>query len=116
MLKETIKYIEYKGEKYPLVFNLNVMEKIQDEYKTIDAWGALTDGESGEVNVKALIFGITEMVNEGLDIENEENGTNRPFITHKKAGRMLSDIGVSELTKTANDLVVESTVDDSKNA
>lgn len=116
MLKETIEHIEYKGEKYPLVFNLNVMEKIQEEYKTIDAWGALTDGEGGEVNVKALIFGITEMINEGLDIENDENGTNRAFVNHKKVGRMLSEIGLNELTKTANDLVIESTKDDSKNA
>lgn len=116
MLRETKNEITYKGENYPLVFNLNVMERIQEEFGTVEKWGELTDGESGEVNVKALLFGLAEMINEGLDIENEEKGTNRPFISHKKAGRMLTDLGIENVAKTANDLVIESTKDDSKNA
>ena len=67
--------ITYNGKVYPYVFNLNVMEAIQDEYGTLDKWGELTDGSSGEVNAKALIFGFTAMFNEGIDIQNEEKGT-----------------------------------------
>ena len=115
MIKEITSKLTYKNKSYPLVFNLNVMERIQDEYKTLDAWGELTDGASGEVNIKALVFGITEMINEGIDIENDENGTNEPFVTHKKVGRMLSEIGIDKVAQATNDLVVESTKDDSKN-
>ena len=116
MIKEVSSNLTYKDKDYKLVFNLNVMEKIQDEYKTLDKWGELTDGSSGEVNIKALIFGITEMINEGIDIENDENGTNEPFVSHKTVGRMLTEVGIKKAAEKMNDLVVESTKDDSKNA
>lgn len=115
MLREVSSKLNYKDKEYKLVFNLNVMEKIQDEYKTLEAWGELTDGSKGEVNIKALVFGIAEMINEGIDIDNDENGKNEPFISHKKVGRMLTDIGIETAAQNMNDLVVKSTKDDSKN-
>ena len=36
--------VNYKGKNYKLVFNLNVMEEIQNKYGTLDKWGELTDG------------------------------------------------------------------------
>ena len=111
-MRQTKKTLEHNGKEYPLVFNLNVMEVIQDEYKTLDAWGELTDGSTGEVNVKALIFGFTAMINEGLEISNEENGTNEPLLTHKQAGRILTDIGLKEVTSAVNEIVVDSTQTD----
>jgi hypothetical protein len=108
---------EYKGKEIKLVFNLNVMQAIQAEYKTVDAWGKLTDGESGEVDIKALIFGLTEMINEAIDIDNDENGTDEPFLSPKKVGRIITDVGIAEATKALNNTVIESTKDDSeKNA
>lgn len=115
MLKEVSSKIAYQGKEYKLVFNLNVMERIQDEYGTLDKWGELTDEKSGEINVKALIFGITEMINEGIDIDNEDNNTSKPFVTHKKVGRMLTEIGIKKVAEDMNKLVVDSTKDDSKN-
>lgn len=115
MIKEVSSKLTYKDKEYKLVFNLNVMEKIQDEYKTLESWGELTDGKSGEVNVKALVFGITEMINEAIDIDNDENGKNDPFVSHKQVGRMLTEIGIKKAAENMNDLVVESTKDDSKN-
>ena len=106
--------INYKGKDYLLVFNLNVMEAIQEEYKTLDAWGALTDGKAGEVNIKALVFGLACMLNEGVEISNENNNTNEPLLTHKQVGRMISEIGLENLTRDMNDLVVNSTKDDSE--
>ena len=116
MIKEVSSKLTYKDKEYKLVFNLNVMEKIQDEYKTLDAWGDLTDGSKSEVNIKALVFGITEMINEGIDIDNDENGTNEPFVSHKKVGRILTEVGIKKAAQEMNELVVESTKDDSKNA
>ena len=116
MIKEVSNKLTYKDKDYKLVFNLNVMERIQDEYKTLDAWGELTDGSKGEVNIKALVFGITEMINEGIDIDNDENGTNEPFVSHKKVARMLTEIGIERAAQNMNNIVIESTKDDSKNA
>ena len=115
MLKEVSSKISYMDKEYPLVFNLNVMERIQDEYETLDKWGELTDGKSGEVNIKALIFGITEMINEGIDIANDESDIKTPFVSHKFVGRMLTAVGIEKAAQEMNDLVVKSTADDSKN-
>ena len=114
-MKEITGSLEYKGKEYKTIFNLNVMEKIQDEYKTVDNWGALTDGKSGEVNIKALIFGIREMINEAIDIDNDENGTNEPFLTHKQVGRIVSEIGFAKAAESMNNLVIESVQSDEKN-
>ena len=115
-MENTSKF-EYKGKEIKLVFNLNVMQKIQEEFKTIDTWTKLTDGESGEVDIKALLFGLTEMINEAIDIDNDENGTDEPFMTSKKVGRILTDVGLEKATKALHETVVKATKDDSgKNA
>ena len=114
---ETESKFDYKGKEIKLVFNLNVMQVIQEEYKTIDAWGKLTDGTSGEVDIKALIFGLTQMINEGIEIDNDENGTDEPLLTEKKVGRIITDVGLANATKALNQTVINSTKDDSgKNA
>lgn len=117
-MKEVSTQIEYNGKVYDLYYNLNVMVEIQAEYKTLAKWGELTDGKSneGEPDIKALIFGVTAMINEGIDIKNEKNGTNEPHVTQKEVGRLLTDIGLSEITETVNDVVIESAGEDkSKN-
>lgn len=115
-MKEISSKVEYKGRQYRIVFNLNVMEAIQDEYGTLDNWGALTDGKAheGETDIKALIFGLREMLNEAIEIDNEDNGTNDPLLTRKQVGRMLTDIGVGKLTEDMNKLVVDSTKNDNE--
>ena len=107
--------LQYNGKDLPFVFNLNVMEKIQEEYKTLDKWATLTDGTKGEPNAKAVIFGFTEMINEGIDIQNENNGTNEPFYTKKQVGRIITEIGLAKSTQTLNETVVESTQSNEKN-
>ena len=112
-MKETTGSFTCNGKEYKTVFNLNVMEKIQDEYKTVDNWAARTDGQhTEEVDIKALIFGITEMINEAIDIDNEDNGTNEPFLTHKQVGRIITEIGFAKAAEKMNELVIESVKDD----
>ena len=105
--------LRYKGEEYRLVFNFNVMELIQDEYGTVDAWGELTDG--AEPNAKAVKFGFTAMLNEGIDIDNEENGRSRTPLTTKQVGRMLTEIGLNEAAETMRRTVAGSAPDEEKN-
>ena len=105
--------IQYKDKEYKLVFNLNVMERIQEEYGSIEEWGNMTSG--GEPNAKAVIFGFTEMLNEGIDIENEENGTDIKPLTLKQVGRMITEIGFENATEKLSETVVESTKSGEKN-
>lgn len=107
--------IQYREKEYTLVFNLNVMESIQQEYGTIDKWAELTDGKSGEPDARAVIFGIKEMINEGIDIENDEHGTDIKPLTHKQVGRIITEAGLMESTRILNETVIESTRDVEKN-
>ena len=117
-MKEISKTFEYKGKEYKLVFNLNVMEVIQDKYGTLENWGKLTDGaeNDGEPNAKAVIFGITAMLNEGIDIDNEENGTKEKMLTNEQVGRMITEIGLQSSAQLMNGVVIDSTKSGEKNA
>lgn len=108
-MQDTMKHIKVNDIEYPLVFNLNVMEKIQEKYGTIERWGDLTDGKSHEVNITALKFGILEMINEGIDIENETKGTERAFVTSKQVGRITTELGVDKMSKVGQEIVIDST-------
>ena len=112
-------YIDYKGEKYELVFNLNVMEEIQAEYGSVEAWGDLVEAEA-EPKAKDIKYGFTAMLNEGIDIYNEEHESDedfkqRSFLTEKQVGRIISDIGLINAAKQLNKQVIESTKSDEKN-
>lgn len=114
---DKINYLETKTEKYPLVFTLNVMEAIQEKYGTIEAWSNLIQRD-GEPDIKALKFFITEAINEGLEMEAEKTGEKRETISTKKAGRILTEIGLSGAASKIMNTIAESiqTEDSAKNA
>ena len=62
----------------------------------------------GEPDIKALKFFITEAINEGIEIENEKNSEKRKAITSKKAGRILTEIGLSGAASKIMNTVAES--------
>ena len=112
--------VNYKGNDYELAFNLNVMELIQEEYGTIEAWAEKTDATDKEADIKAVIFGLTEMVNEGIEIYNEDHENEKDFeprkpLTKKQVGRMISEIGLAAVTEKINEKVIESAKSDEKN-
>lgn len=107
--------IQYRGETYGLTFNLNVMEVIQAEYGTVERWGDLTEGKDGEPDAKAIIFGFREMINEALDIENEEKGTDRKPLSLKQVGRLITEMGLQNASETLTQTVIDSTKSDEKN-
>lgn len=116
-MKELFTEIEYKGEKYTLAFNLNVMEEIQAEYGSLDKWGTKCEPKKGEPDIKAVKFGFTAMLNEGIDMYNSENPTaTKPFFTQKQVGRIMSEFGMAETKAALNDAVVKSTQSAEKNA
>lgn len=112
-MKEKKAMILYKDKEYGLVFNLNVMEVIQDEYGSIEAWGALS--EAAEPNAKAIKFGICAMLNEAIDIYNEEHEDKRENFTLKQVGRIITEVGLENIAEKMNETVIESTKSDEKN-
>ena len=107
-MKNTVVYIETEKKNYPLIFNLNVMEEIQEQYGSLDQWGKLTENPDG-ADVKVLKFGIMAMINEAIDIENEENGTNEPMLDSKQVGRILSKVGIDKVFKKIHEITIAST-------
>ena len=64
--------IKYNGKEFELVFNLNVMEELQEQYGSVSKWGELVENEA-EPKAKDIKFGFMAMLNEGIDIYNTHN-------------------------------------------
>lgn len=72
--------------------------------------------ETREVDIKALIFGIKEMINEAIDIDNETATEKQPLLTEKQVGRLITAMGIANATNQLNQTVIDSTQDEnSKN-
>lgn len=110
-MKNTIVHIKADDKEYPLVFNLNVMEELQDRYGSLDNWGELTKG-NGEPKIKELKTGIMIMINEAIDIENEEKGTNEPMLSERQVGRLMSAVGIDVIVKKIQEITMASAKSD----
>lgn len=101
--------LEYKGVKYDLVFNLNVMEMLQEEYGSVEEWSAKAM-ESDEPNIKVLKFGFKAMLNEGIEIYNEDNPEEpKELVSDKTVGRIISSVGFLNVADIIANTVVNST-------
>lgn len=115
-MKDFYSEFELNGKKYVLCFDLNVMEAIQAEYGTIEKWSNLTNGgENGEADASAILFGFTEMLNEGIDIMNEQNGTNDKPLTKKQVGRILTQYGMEGVAEKLSETITKAGKDEEKN-
>jgi len=110
-MKDFYPEITLNGKNYLLCFNLNVMELIQEEYGTIDNWTELTTAG----DAKAIKFGFCEMLNEGIDIKNEQEGTDEKPFTLKQVGRLLTELGFENVGNKLNEAVLTANKDESKN-
>ena len=109
-MQNKLTYIKTKDRDYPIVFNINVMEEIQEKYGSVSAWGGIVENaEGGEPRVKDLKIGLMLMINEGIDIENEINGKNDPMITAKHVGRLIGDVGFQVITDVIKKVTIAST-------
>lgn len=115
-MKDVSTTIRYKDKDYKLVFNLNVMEEIQEQFGSVEKWGSLCEPANNvEPDVKAVKYGFRAMLNEGIDIDNEENGTDNPLLTLKQVGRMITELGTGEAMNALNQTVVKSSQNTEKN-
>lgn len=119
-MKDISRTLEYRGKTYKLVFNLNVMQEIQEHFGTTGKWADAMSTEGGrEPLAKDIIYGFTAMLNEGIDIDNENKPKDEQMapLTLKQVGRILTEIGIDGAANEMKSVVVESTkADNSKNA
>lgn len=108
-MQDKISHFTVNEKTYPLAFTLNVLEEIQKEYGSYEEWGELTSGKEKEINIEALKFGIREMINEGIDIENEEREKKEEFLSSKQVGRIITTLGLNEMATNLHDVVISST-------
>lgn len=114
-MKDMFEEIQYKDKIFRLVFNLNVMERVQEEYGTVENLINLISDTDTEINAKALKFMFTEMLNEGIDICNEENGTDEKLLTTKQVGRIITEIGMTATAQAVNKTIDASVKSEEKN-
>lgn len=110
--------IEYKGKKYSLVFDMNVIETLQTKYGSFNKWSELVQPtkKGEECNIEAVKFGFCEAINEGIDIANEDNEDKLQFFTLKQIGRIITDIGLNKVNSKIQEAVIESAKSEEKNA
>ena len=58
---------------------------------------------------------FTEMLNEGVEISNEQNGTNEPNFTRKQVGRLLTQLGLDTIGDKLGEAISKANKDESKN-
>ena len=49
------------------------------------------------------------MINEGIEIDNDDNGTDNPLLTEKQVGRIISELGIDDVAEQMQNTVVGST-------
>lgn len=117
---DKLHHITVNDKEYPMAFTLNVMESIQETYGSIDNWSKALEPEpyinletkeeiKPEPKMKDIIWTFKEFINEGIDIENEEKGESRPFLTHKQVGRLVTYIGFTKSGALIKSLTTKST-------
>lgn len=117
-MKNNETYIEYKGQRYDVVFDMNVIEELQRKYGSFNKWSELIQPtkENEECNVEALKFGFCEAINEGIDIANEDREEKLEFLTSRQVGRIITDLGLRNINEKIQESVIESTKSEEKNA
>ncbi len=111
-MKDVLIHVEANGVTYPLAFNINIIEIMQDKYGSLTAFSkALSpeptkDGKPVEPRMSDIKFIYTECINEGIDIENEGKAEKKPFVTEKQVGRIIGSI--VDTAGTIKRLVVDS--------
>lgn len=101
-----------------MAFTLNVMEAAEEEYGGVESWAKLMDQK--EPSYKALKFMVLEIINEGIDIQNEKLKDSKKIdpLTSKQVGRLITRVGMDEIGIKVFKLIQESLPkgDKSKNA
>jgi len=105
--------ITIKGVEFPMAFNLNVLEAIQEKYGSLDVWQNKIQPKKGEAQIKDIKWTLVTFINEGIEIENEQ-GEKKELLTEKQLGRMITN--VSDITRSIANAVTGATPEPDPNA
>ena len=105
--------ITIKGTEFPMAFNLNVLEAIQENYGSLDVWQNKIQPKAGEAQIKDIKWTLVTFINEGIEIENEQ-GEKKDLMTEKQLGRMITN--VSDITRSIVNAVTDATPEPDPNA
>lgn len=116
-MKDIVGKLETSKKTYPICFNLNVLEEIQTKWGSMTKWGEIVETfVDKEPRIKEMKEGLLFMINEGIDLENEDKQEKEPFVTLKQVGRIITEVGLNEVSNIIMSLVKNSTeIDDTKN-
>lgn len=105
---DRLEYLDDGETKYPMAFTINVMESVEEKYGGMESWAKLLD--RSEPSYKALKFMVLEMINEGIDIENQKLKDDKKIeiLTSKQVGRLITRIGLEEIGIKVFKLIQES--------
>lgn len=110
-MKDFKKEVIIDGTKYVLVFNINVTADIQEKYGNINDWleKVKLKEDFKNVDIAALRYGITLMLNEGIEIENENlpESEQKPLLTERQVGRLITNYNTT-LSTAATETIEES--------
>lgn len=113
-MHDKIGYLETKNKVYPFVFNVNVLEDLQDEYGSFQKWvdtvgNTINGDKSVEPRIKDIKRALMLMINEGIDIENESSDEKQEFVNERQVGRIMSAVGQDKIVDEMMKLIKEST-------
>lgn len=96
-LNPNVEWITIGETKYPIAYNLNVIDELQDRFdlsitEFVDK--LLKDKRFQFKGLRAL---LTEMINEGIEILNT-NGANLPHIKEHTVGSLLTPKAIDQIT------------------
>lgn len=103
---EKLSYIELGEERFPIKCDLAVLEMIQEEYGTVNAFelklaGWVKDEKKKlvktEPSMKAIRFALPLMINEGIDIENVGNTEKKEHVSDIDLKMICSDINIFDV-------------------
>lgn len=97
---DKLKYFTVNEVTYPQAFTLNVIELIQEKYNTLDNFFKVMQPKNGEPKIKDIIWILQEVINEGIDIENENKNENRAFLNHKQVARLITNTDQAKMMIT----------------
>ena len=109
---DKLKYFTVGDVSYPQAFTLNVIEAIQEKYEKLDNFFDALQPEGSEPLIKDVVWVLKEIINEGIEIENDIKGANRKLLNHKQVARLITDSAsakkmisgiISDSTKTGEE-------------
>ena len=101
---------------FPILYDINVLEALQDKFGGLSAWSETLSPESGEPPFSAVIDTVEILIAEGIDAKRDE-GEDITMPSRKQIGRLITRVGLAKtLEIIKNSAIAAAGEGDQKNA